>query len=155
MGRAKAALALGLTLGVGSLQAAESLSCRVQQDLEGADGAPEVREFIWSTAHGGSEPTGAIKTAIGTIGQGEALGSITLDGQPVQLPTETRGVIRFGTAYDYGDRVVLAYRVERQDDSSATPSEVVYTLDKSRVVADADILPGSQSEAPGHCILVD
>lgn len=146
---------MGLFLAAGCAQAAEGLSCRVEQDLAGADGAPEVREFIWSTAHGGSEPTGAIKTAIGAVGQGEALGSVTLNGKPVQLPTETRGVIRFGKVYDYGDRVVLAYRVERQDDSSATPSEVVYTLDKSRVVADADILPGSQSEAPGHCILVE
>lgn len=147
-------LAAGLLL-AGTTQAADSLSCRVQQDLAvNGSGTPKVSELVWSEAHGDAARAGRVVTGIGTIAAGDDLKSITLDGQPVELPAEVKGLLRFGKAYDYGDRVVLAYRVEREEDASATPSEVVYALGKSRAVAEADVLPGSEWEAPGHCVLI-
>lgn len=157
MGKRKATLSAGVMLlaVVAGAQAGESLSCQVQnQQVRGVDGAPKVTEFIWSTAHNSSEPTGAIATSIGKIDQADALGAIALDGRPVQLPAEARGLIRFGKVYDFGNFVVLAYRAEREFDSTATPSEVVYRLDKARVVGQVDILPGDLMEAPDHCTLI-
>lgn len=154
--RAEFASLAAAVLLAGTAQAGTSLSCRVQQDLKGSgSAAPRTIEFVWSTADDGAKPTGPIKTRIGTIAPGTDLKSITLNGKPVQLPAQAGGLIRFGKAYDYGNRVVLAYRLERQWDATATPSEVVYALDKTHVVKDIDILPGSEFEAPGHCILVE
>lgn len=136
--------------------AQDGLSCQVQRDLQSDVGcAPKATEFVWSTADDSSKPTRVIETRIGTIRPSGDLKSITLDGKPVSLPAEVSGLIRFGTVYDYGNRVVLAYRAERQWDATATPSEVVYALDKRRIVAVADILPGSEFERPGHCVLVE
>ena len=156
MSWAKVLLVVGLTMATNCALATESLSCRIQQDLAaGAGKVPMTTEFVWSTAHNSSAPSSAVKTSIGKIDQGEALGSVLLDGQPVQLPATTRGVIRFGKVFDYGDRVVLAYRVEREWDSTASPSEVVYALDKRRTISDVDILPGNEAQTSGHCILID
>jgi hypothetical protein len=147
-------LAAGFLL-TGAVQASEGLSCRIHQDLMAGEGqAPETTEFIWSTAHESAEQSRAIATSIGEIAPGEDVKSITLNGQPVQLPTEVDGLIRFGKVYDYGDRVVLAYRVEREWDSSATPSEVVYALNKQRAVTDIDLLPGDAVEDGTHCVLI-
>lgn len=162
----KSLIALGaaliLIMASGSALAQETLSCQVQGDLTKHSAAPKVTDFTWSTAHNSSSPTGAIATSIGKIAQGRAQGSITLSGKPVQLPNEVRGVIRFGKVYDYGGRVALAYRVEREFDSSATPSEVVFRLDKTRVVAEAEVLPGEAAfndilarDYPDHCTLVE
>lgn len=158
-------LAAGLLL-TGVAQAADSLSCQVQQDLDaGAGRAPKVTEFIWSTAHGGSEPTGPIQTRIGTIhytsGQRATQwgplpnDTLTLDGAVLKVPPEVNGEIRFGKAFDYGDRVALAYLAEREDDSGAEPSEVVLQLDKTGTVAATDIQPGNAEADPNHCTLVE
>lgn len=156
MDKGTAGLLLGLIFAAGSGQAGQSLSCRVQADLAAGQGtAPKATSFVWSTADDGSRPTGPMKTGIGTIAPENGLKSIVLNGKPVQLPAEAVGLIRFGHVYDYGKRVVVAYRVEREWDATATPSEVVYALDKSRAVTAADILPGSEMERPGHCTLVE
>lgn len=158
-------LAAGLLL-TGVAQAADSLSCQVQQDLEaGAGRAPKVTEFIWSTAHGGSEPTGSIQTRIGAIHytsgqQATQWGQVpndtlTLHGAPLKVPPEVNGVIRFGKAFDYGDQVALAFLAEREDDSSAAPSEVVLLLDKTGKVTETDIQPGNAELDPNHCTLVE
>ena len=147
-------LAAGL-LPAGTAQAGESLSCQVQKDLDaGAEKAPKVSELVWSEAHGDAGGVGQVATSLGAIAPGEDLKTITLDGHPVQLPEQVAGLLRFGKAYDYGDRVVLAYLVEREWDSSATPSEVVYALDKQGTVAEVDVLPGDAAEAGGHCVLI-
>lgn len=158
-------LAAGLLL-AGTTQAADSPSCRVKQDVAaGAGRAPKVTEFIWSTAHGGSEPTGPLKTSAGTLsytsGQRDTQwgpmpnDTLTLDGTPLKVPPEVNGVIRFGKAFDYGDRVALAYLAEREDDSSATPSEIVLLLDKTGAVSATDIQPGNADTDPNYCTLVE
>lgn len=156
MGKRKTTLsAVVMLLMATGAQAGESLSCQIQKgQASGVADATKVSEFVWSTAHDSTAPTGAIATSIGKIDQGDALGAITLNGQPVQLPAEVRGLIRFGKVYDYGGFAVLAYRVERDFDSTATPNEVVYRLDKTRVVAEVDLLPGEVMEDPSHCILI-
>lgn len=147
-------LVAGLLL-TGTTQAAGSLSCRVQQDLGGGGSrAPKVNELIWSEAHGDAGGVGQVATSIGAIAAGDDLKSITLAGQPIPLPEQVRGLLRFGKAYDYAGRVVLAYLVEREWDSSATPSEVVYALDKQGAVTEIDVLPGDAAEAGGHCLLI-
>lgn len=155
MSRKVPAWVLGLILVADCAQAGQSLSCRVQADLAAGKGAPKVTLFTWSTADDGTKPTGPVKSSIGTIAPGKDLKSIKMDGKPVTLPADLRGLIRFGKVYDYGNRVVLAYRAEREWDSTATPSEVVYAIDKTRVVNSADVLPGSEMERPGHCTLVE
>lgn len=146
-----ALIALAASSGTAFGQA--SLSCRVEQDLaEG--GAPRVSELVWSQAHGEGAGPGRVSTSIGPIAAGEDLKTITLDGQPVALPDQVTGLLRFGKAYDYRGRVVLAYLVEREWDSSATPSEVVYGLDKQGTVSEVDVLPGGAAEDSGHCVLI-
>jgi len=158
-------LAAGLLL-AGSAQAAEGLSCQVEKDLAaGAGQAPKVTEFTWSTAHGGSEPTGPIKVSIGTLyytsGRRDTQwgpmpnDTLTLNGSPLKVPAAVNGVIRFGKAFDYGDRVALAYLAEREDDSSATPSEIVLLLDKAGAVSATDIRPGNADADPNRCTLVE
>lgn len=148
-----ALIALAASSGTAFGQA--SLSCRVQQDLaEGGSKAPRVSELVWSQAHGEGAGPGRVVTGIGTIAAGEDLKAITLDGQPIRLPAEVAGLLRFGKAYDYRDKVVLAYRVEREWDSSATPSEVVYALNKQRVITEVDVLPGDAVEDGSHCVLI-
>lgn len=152
--------ALGLAVAIwcvsGSAAAGESLSCRVQRDLAaGAGATPKVSEFIGSTAHDSSEPTGAVATNIGKIRPDDDLANITLDGKSIQLQPEARGLIRFGNVYDYGDRVALAYLVEREDDASATPSQVVLLLNKNGTVSETDVLPGTASSTDGHCTLIE
>lgn len=165
MKKTMATLAAGLLL-AGTAQAADSLSCQLKQDLAaGAGRAPKVTEFIWSTAHGGSEPTGPIQTRIGTIhyesGQRNTQwgpmpnDTLTLDGTPLKVPPAVNGVIRFGKAFDYGDRVALAYLAEREDDSSATPSEIVLLLDKTGAVSATDVQAGNAGADPNHCTLVE
>lgn len=150
----------------GPALADSSLSCRVKQDLAtGAGQAPKVVEFIWSTAHHSSEPTGPIKTRLGTIhytsGQRQTEwgpvphDTLTLNGQSVPAPPEVNGVIRFGKAFDYGDRVALAFLAEREDDSGATPSEVVLLLDKTGAIAETDTQPGKAELDPNHCTLIE
>lgn len=150
---------IGLAIAIGCVSssafASEGLSCRIQQDLAGSGGrAPKVSELVWSEAHGEGAGPGRVSTSIGPIAAGEDLKTITLDGQPIALPDQVTGLLRFGKAYDYGDRVVLAYLVEREWDSSATPSEVVYALDKQGTVSEVDVLPGGAAEASGHCVLI-
>lgn len=165
MKKTMATLAAGFLL-AGTAQAADSLSCQVQQDLAaGAGRAPKVTEFIWSTAHGGSEPTGPVKTRIGTLHYASGRrdtqwgpmpnDTLTLDGTPLKVPPEVNGVIRFGKAFDYDDRVALAYLAEREDDSSATPSEIVLLLAKTGAVSATDIQAGSADTDPNHCTLVE
>lgn len=150
----------------GPVIADSGLSCRIRQDIaQGQGKAPQMTEFVWSTAHGSSEPTGPINTDLGAIhyasGQRKTEwgpmphDTLTLDGQPIAVPPEVNGVIRFGKAFDYGDRVALAFLAEREDDSSATPSEVVLMLDKTGKVAETDIQPGNAELDPNHCTLVE
>lgn len=139
-------------------QAIDPLSCRVEQGtLSGASGDPEVIEFTWSTAHETADPTGPIETAIGRIDQVEGprfTTALTLNGRPLSLPAELQGLIRFGTVYDYGDRVAMAYLVERADDSSASPSQVVVVLGKDGSVDETEVLAGNAPTIDGHCILI-
>lgn len=165
MKKTMATLATGFLL-ASTAQAADSLSCRVKQDLAaGADRAPKVTEFIWSTAHNSSEPSGPIQTSIGTLsytdGRRETQwgplpnDALTLNGMALKVPPTVNGVIRFGKAFDYGDRVALAFLAEREGDSSATPSEIVLLLDKAGKVSETDIQPGNDAADPNHCTLVE
>lgn len=150
----------------GPVLADSGLSCRVHQDTaQGQGTTPAVIEFVWSTAHHTAEPTGPIKTRLGAIhytsGQRQTewgpmpRDTLMLNGQPIDAPPEVNGTIGFGKAFDYGDRVALAYLGEREDDSGATPSEVVLLLDKTGAIAETDIQPGNADEEPNHCTLVE
>lgn len=143
-------LAAGLLL-AGHVQAGETLSCELKES------AGEGTSFAWSHAHGEAEGPDTIPTAIGTIGNTEGPGfttAITLDGKPVALPPEHAGLIRFGKVYEHGDKVALAYLVERSRDSSASPSELVFLVDASGTVSNLDLQPGNAEPIVGHCNLI-
>lgn len=150
-------LASGL-MSVMSAQAADSLSCRIQANqIAGNANKPRVTDFVWSAAHGTDEGTRSIKTRIGLIGQAGASGPATvlnLNGKELSMPTALAGSVRFGKVYDYGDKVALAYLVERADDSSASPSQVVLLLGRSGTVLETDLLPGTAAAVDTHCVLV-
>lgn len=150
----------------GPALAGSGLSCRIQQDLvAGERKAPKVTDFVWSTAHHSAEPTGPIKTRLGTLhytsGQRQTewgpmpRDTLTLNGRPIAAPPEVNGTIGFGKAFDYGDRIALAYLGEREGDSGATPSEVVLLLDEAGAIVETDIQPGNAELDPNHCTLIE
>lgn len=155
----RSSLLLGLLVCTFGAQAGPSLSCRIHSNrIQGTAKVPKTTDFVWSVAHGADEATGPIRTSIGQIDQGAATGPttvITLNGRPLQLPASLKGSIRFGRSIDYGDKVALAYLVERGDDSSASPSQVVLLLEPGGTVLETDLLPGTASEPGSHCLLID
>lgn len=151
-------LLMGLLICAFGAQAGDSLSCRVHsKQIKGTGKTPVIAEFIWSAAHGTDEPTGLIETSIGQIGQGDGSGPatvLTLNGKALSLPASLAGSIRFGRSVDYGGKVALAYLVERQDDSSASPSQVVLLLGQGGAVLETDLLPGTAPSPDDHCVLI-
>jgi hypothetical protein len=144
------ALAAGLLL-ASNAHAGDSLSCQIKKS------AAKGTAFSWSYAHGGAEGPDTIQTSIGTIGYAEGpsyTSLITLEGKPVALPHEHAGLIRFGKVFEHGQKVALAYLVERERDSSASPSELVFLLDKSGVVSQISVQPGNTEPVAGHCDLM-
>lgn len=150
-------LPVALLLLSGASQAGESLSCRVQKGLIAGKHPVKTTEFAWGSAHGAGDGQVAttIPTSLGAVshGLGQDTTAITLGGKPVPLPAEARGVIWGGRVYDFGGQVAVAYQVERQDDSSASPSEVVVLLGKGPKVSAIDVLPGTASKPAGYCVL--
>lgn len=150
MRRICAAMAMCLCV-AGTVRAGESLSCQIER--EGASG----KSFAWSYAHSEAKGRNKLKTSIGTIGRAEGPGyttALTLNGKPVALPPEYAGVIRFGKVFEQGGGVALAYMVTRQNDSEASPSELVFLLDKSGGVSQIQVQPGNSEQVAGHCYLV-
>lgn len=153
------ALLAGLLTCVFSAEAAQSLSCRVRAgEVAGTAKPPRATGFVWSAAHGAEEVTGSVRTSLGQIDQGRGSGPttiLTLDGKPLSLPASLAGSVRFGRVIDYGGKVALAYLVERVEDSSASPSQVIVLLGTNGVVLEADVLPGTAAAPGAHCVLVE
>lgn len=150
----------GLLAFAASAEAAPSLSCQLQsgQFRAGGVGHPKVSEFIWATGHGSATPTGPIRTRIGRIDPvvgRDYKRTIKLDGKPVLLPAEAHSVIGFGKVYDFGGTVALAYLGEREEDSSARPSQIVVVINKAGSVIDSEVLPGTATIPGNHCLLID
>ncbi|HDS1390390.1 TPA: hypothetical protein UOJ32_004281 [Stenotrophomonas maltophilia] len=151
---------LGLLTIASSAEAAPSLSCQLQsgQFSAGGVGHPKVSEFVWATGHGSATPTGPIRTRIGRIEPVEGRDykrAIKLDGKPMLLPTEAHSVIGFGKVYDFGRAVALAYLGERDEDSSARPSQIVIVINKAGSVIDSEVLSGASLNPGKHCLLID
>lgn len=151
---------LGLLAFAASAEAASSLSCQLQsgQFNAGGGGKPKVSEFIWATGHGSAMPTGPIRTRIGRIDPADGPDykrMLKLDGKPILLPPDTRSVIGFGKVYDFKDAIALAYLGERDEDSSARPSQIVIVINKAGSVIDSEVLPGSATNPGNHCLLID
>lgn len=133
---------VGLLAFAASAEAAPSLSCQLQSGQFRGDGGgkPKVSEFIWASDHGSATPTGPIRTRIGRIDPVEGRDykrAIKLDGKPVLLPAEAHSVIGFGKVYDFGGTIALAYLGEREEDSSARPSQIVVVINKAGSVIDS------------------
>jgi len=151
---------LGLLTIASSAEAAPSLSCQLQsgQFSAGGVGHPKVSEFVWATGHGSATPTGPIRTRIGRIEPVEGRDykrAIKLDGKPMLLPIEAHSVIGFGKVYDFGRAVALAYLGERDEDSSARPSQIVIVINKAGSVIDSEVLSGASLNPGKHCLLID
>lgn len=151
---------VGLLAFAASAGAAPSLSCQLQsgQFKVGGGGKPNVFAFIWATGHSSATPTGPIRTRIGRIEPVEDRDykrAIKLDGKPVLLPPEAHSVIGFGKVYDFGGVVALAYLGEREEDSSARPSQIVVVINKAGSVIDSEVLPGASLNPGKHCLLID
>ncbi len=151
---------VGLLACAASAGAAPSLSCQLQSGQFKADGGgkPKVSAFIWATGHGNATPTGPIRTRIGRIDPVEGRDykrAIKLDGKPVPLPIEAHSVVGFGKVYDFGSAVALAYLGERDEDSSARPSQIVIVINKTGAVIDSEVLPGTATNSSSHCLLID
>ncbi len=151
---------LGLLAFAASADAAPSLSCQLQsgQFSAGGVGHPKVSEFVWATGHGSAIPTAPVRTRIGRIDPVEGRDykrAIKLDGKPILLPPDTRSVIGFGKVYDFKDAVVLAYLGERDEDSSARPSQIVIVINKAGALIDWEVLPGTSLNPGKHCLLID
>ncbi len=151
---------VGLLAFAASAEAAQSLSCQLQSGQFRGDGGgkPKVSEFIWASGHGSATPTGPIRTRIGRIDPVEGRDykrAIKLDGKPVLLPAEAHSVIGFGKVYDFGGTVALAYLGEREEDSSARPSQIVVVINKAGSVIDSEVLPGTATNPGSHCLLID
>ncbi|MEF8764937.1 hypothetical protein [Stenotrophomonas sp. A3_2] len=151
---------VGLLAFAASAEAAQSLSCQLQSGQFRGDGGgkPKVSEFIWASGHSSATPTGPIRTRIGRIDPVEGRDykrAIKLDGKPVLLPAEAHSVIGFGKVYDFGGTVALAYLGEREEDSSARPSQIVVVINKAGSVIDSEVLPGTATNPGSHCLLID
>ncbi|UGB16879.1 MULTISPECIES: hypothetical protein [Stenotrophomonas maltophilia group] len=151
---------VGLLAFAASAEAAQSLSCQLQSGQFMVDGVgrPKVSEFVWATGHGSATPTGPIRTRIGRIEPVEGRDykrAIKLDGKPMLLPTEAHSVIGFGKVYDFGRAVALAYLGERDEDSSARPSQIVIVINKAGSVIDSEVLSGASLNPGKHCLLID
>jgi hypothetical protein len=151
---------VGLFAFAASAEAAQSLSCQLQsgQFKAGGGGKPKVSEFIWATGHGSATPTGPIRSRIGRIDPVEGRDykrAVTLNGKPVLLPPEAHSVVGFGKVYDFGGAVALAYLGEREEDSSARPSQIVIVINKAGSVIDSEVLPGTATNPGDHCLLID
>ncbi|HEL4235693.1 TPA: hypothetical protein UM516_001977 [Stenotrophomonas maltophilia] len=151
---------LGLLAFAASAEAAPGLSCQLQSGhfKAGGGGRPKVSKFIWATGHASVPPTGPIRTRIGRIDPVEGQDykrAIKLDGKQVLLPTEAHSVIGFGKVYDFGGAVALAYLGEREEDSSARPSQIVVVINKVGSVIDSEVLPGTATNPGSHCLLID
>ena len=151
---------VGLLAFAASAEAAPSLSCQLKTGQFRVDGGgrPKVSEFIWATGHGSAMPTGPIRTRIGRIDPADGPDykrMLKLDGKPILLPPDTRSVIGFGKVYDFKDAIALAYLGEREEDSSARPSQIVIVIDKAGSVIDSEVLPGTATNPGSHCLLID
>lgn len=151
---------VGLLAFAASAGAAPSLSCQLQSGQFRVDGGgrPKVSEFIWATGHGSAMPTGPIRTRIGRIDPADGPDykrMLKLDGKPILLPPDTRSVIGFGKVYDFKDAIALAYLGEREEDSSARPSQIVIVINKAGSVIDSEVLPGAATNPGSHCLLID
>ncbi|MCU1188742.1 hypothetical protein JAK42_16285 [Stenotrophomonas maltophilia] len=151
---------LGLLAFAASAEAAPGLSCQLKtgQFRVGGVGNPKVSAFIWATGHGSATPTGPIRTSIGRIDPVEGRDykrAIKLNGKSILLPPEAHSVVGFGKVYDFGSGVALAYLGERNEDSSARPSQIVVVINKAGSVIDSEVLPGTATNPGGHCLLID
>lgn len=151
---------LGLLAFAASAEAAPGLSCQLKtgQFRVGGVGNPKVSEFIWASGHGSATPTGSIRTSIGRIDPVEGPDykrTLKLDGKPVPLPPDAQSVIGFGKVYDFKDAIALAYLGEREEDSSARPSQIVIVINKAGSVIDSEVLPGAATNPGSHCLLID
>lgn len=151
---------VGLLAFAASAEAAPSLSCQLQsgQFKAGGGGKPKVSAFVWATGHGSAIPTGPVRTSIGRIDPMEGRDykrAIKLDGKPVLLPPDAQSVIGFGKVYDFGGAVALAYLGEREEDSSARPSQIVIVITKAGSVIASEVLPGIATNQGSYCLLID
>lgn len=130
----------------GQAHAGESLWCRVESNqLGGTYKAAKVTPFGWNASSGDAEPTGPLKTSIGTIASREGRDFttlITVNGKAVPMSPAVTGLIWGGQAHDFGGKVALVFLVETATDSSATPTEAILVLGKDGRLIEQAVLPG-------------
>lgn len=148
------ALLITLLLAAGSASAAR-LSCDLSGDALGS--SPRIQQFQFSSANETGEVVDRVQSSAGTVRFADGKNfqtAITVNGAPVNLPENFRGLIRFGEVRDYGDNIAIAYLVERGEDSSAMPSEVALLVNGKGQVIRSDILPGNGEQTDGYCNLI-
>lgn len=136
--------------------AASSLSCDLRDEVMGAP--TKVHSFAWSSPGGLGNIMDRVNTSIGEIRfrDGPRYQTVvSLSGRDVDVPRALLGQIRFGEVREFGSRTVLVYKVERDGDSSASPSEVVVAIDKNGSVIGSDSLPGNGAPTAKYCPLIE
>lgn len=148
-------IASGLLLSPFAL-AASSLSCDLRDEVMGAP--TKVHSFKLSSPGVLGDVVDRVETSIGEIRfrDGPRYQTVvSLSGRDIDLPRQILGQIRFGEVREFGQRAVLIYKVERADDVSGPPSEVVVAIDQKGGIIGSDVLPGNGAPTAKYCPFIE
>ncbi|WP_329768705.1 hypothetical protein [Stenotrophomonas maltophilia] len=103
-------------------------------------------QIVWNSASQELPATEHVDTSAGRLELAagkDGYTALSLNGKPVQVPSNAVGTLAYGQVYDLGNQILVAAFVERPDDSSAVPSEVQLLLSGDGSVLDSAVHSGT------------